>query len=1550
MSSKTSPVGARFVFFLLVISLLAIGIGTRAFFKSAHATTTAAFTPGNIVVYRVGDGSGALGTGAAPVFLDEFTPAGVPVQTIPMPTAVSGANKRLTAAGNSTSEGFLTRSVDGNYLILAGYDAAVATAAVAGTTSAATNRVIGRVDVAGNVDTSTALTDAISAGNPRGATSTNGTDLWISGTSAGGGIRYATIGATTSTSLNTVSPVTNLRATNIFGGQLYVSSASGTTRLVAVGTGTPTTAGQTLNSIPGLDNTTLTGPYAFFFADLNAGVAGNDTLYVADEGANLIKKFSLVSGTWTANGSMASTLVRGITGTVSGSNVTLAVQNNGATLSTLTDTSGYNATITGTLTPIATAAANTAFRGVVFAPAAATPTLNVGDVTQIETDAGTTTFTFNVSLTSPAPAGGVTFDVATADGTAQDGVPGGEDNDYVAKSETGRTITAGNSSTTFTVTVNGDTTPESNETFFVNVTNVTGATPGDLQGQGTITNDDNVTPTLNIDDVTQAETNAGTTTFTFNVSLTSPALAGGVTFDIATADGTAQDGVPGGEDNDYVAKSETGRTITAGNSSTTFTVTINGDATTEPNETFFVNVTNITGATAGDVQGLGTITNDDINATPIHSIQGSGSTSPFATQSVTTTGIVTGLKTNGFFLQTPDNQADANSETSEGIFVFTSSAPPAAAAIGNLVSVTATVQEFIPTQDLNSPPVTELITPTVNVISTGNGLPAAITITAAETTQPSETTNPMDSLEEYEGMRVTVPSLTVTGATQGTINEPNATVTSTGIFLGVVTGVARPFREPGIPLVDPVPAPNPPNVPRFDENPERIRVDSDAQPGTTALDVTAGTVLTNITGPLDYAFRCYTIDPDAGAVIGVGAQPGSTAVPTPAADEFTVASFNMERFFDTTDDPGVSDVALTAVAFNRRVAKASLIIRTMQRLPDVIGVEEMENLSTLQTVATQVNNDVVGGGGSNPNYQAYLVEGNDVGGIDVGFLVKASRFTVVEVTQFGKATTYINPNNNQPELLNDRPPLLLRGYIERTPPGTFTSFTVIVNHLRSLGSIDDPADGNRVRTKRNEQAKFLANLIQTRQAADPNEKIITVGDMNAFRVNDGYVDVIGTLLGTPAPADQVVLSAPDLVNPDQTDLVDTLSAAQQYSYNFDGNAQTLDHIIVNPPALAVKTRFAYARNDSDFAVKNYESTNELRISDHDQPVAYFSLSGPTAANGSITGRITGTDGGPVSGAVVQMSGGQNRKTITDANGNYHFGNVQAGGFYTVTPSRANYTFSPATRAFSLVGGQTEAAFTGVSIGDSANPLDTAEFFVRQQYRDLLGREPDEGGFNYWSDQINQCGNDTNCVSGRRRDVAAAFFIEQEAQVTSSYIYGLYKGALGRRPVFQEYVSDRQQVVGGADLESRKQAFAESFVRRADFVQKYQQNLSAESFVDAMVQNLPESSGVDLGSQRNNLIGRYNSGANLDQSRSFVVRDLTESSSFKQSEYNAAFVLSEYFGYLQRGPDAAGYAFWLSVLNNGEGNYRGMVCAFINSAEYQLRFSSVVSRGDGECAH
>ena len=162
-----------------------------------------------------------------------------------MPTAVSGNNKRLTAAGSATSEGMLTLSGDGYYLIVPGYDADTGTANVSATAASSTNRVIGRVDAYGNVDTATALTSTI--GNPRGATSTDGSAMWLS--SSGTGVEYATFGTSGSATQILASPA-NVRRVSVINGQLYISSASGSfVGVSSVGTGTPTTSGQTATTI-----------------------------------------------------------------------------------------------------------------------------------------------------------------------------------------------------------------------------------------------------------------------------------------------------------------------------------------------------------------------------------------------------------------------------------------------------------------------------------------------------------------------------------------------------------------------------------------------------------------------------------------------------------------------------------------------------------------------------------------------------------------------------------------------------------------------------------------------------------------------------------------------------------------------------------------------------------------------------------------------------------------------------------------------------------------------------------------------------------------------------------------------------------------------------------------------------------------------------------------------------------------------------------------------------------------------------------------------------
>jgi hypothetical protein len=332
---------------------------------------------------------------------------------------------------------------------------------------------------------------------------------------------------------------------------------------------------------------------------------------------------------------------------------------------------------------------------------------------------------------------------------------------------------------------------------------------------------------------------------------------------------------------------------------------------------------------------------------------------------------------------------------------------------------------------------------------------------------------------------------------------------------------------------------------------------------------------------------------------------------------------------------------------------------------------------------------------------------------------------------------------------------------------------------------------------------------------------------------------------------------------------------------------------------------------------------------------------PTAANGIVSGRITAADGTPVSGAVVNLSGTQSRKTITDSNGNYQFDNIETTGFYTVTPSRANYSFSPAERSFSQLGNSTEAAFTAVPIADDVNPLDTPEYFVRQHYLDFLGREPDEAGFNFWSDQMLECGTDAGCLERRRINVSAAYFLSIEFQQTGGLVDGLYRASYGVRPQFAEFMPDtatlaRDVVVGRTGweqlLDANKQAFLDDWVQRPAFRAAYDL-LTNDRYVDSLIAH----TGVNFTpSERDTLVNALTFGT---LSRAGVLQRIAEDERFVAAKRNETFVMMEYFGYLRRDADADGFAFWLNKLNQFGGNFEQaeMVKAFIVSGEYRDRF-------------
>ncbi len=828
-------------------------------------------------------------------------------------------------------------------------------------------------------------------------------------------------------------------------------------------------------------------------------------------------------------------------------------------------------------------------------------------------------------------------------------------------------------------------------------------------------------PSLSINDVTMNEGNPpGTTTFTFAVTLNAPAGAGGVTFDIATADGTAQDGNPGGEDNDYVAQSLTGQSIPMGSTGPyNFNVTVNRDTTPEPNETFFVNVTNVTGATVADGQGQGTITNDDFSLTPIHTIQGSGDTTPIPGATVTTNGIVTLLKTgsnagagaaNGFFLQTPDADADADPNTSQGIFVFTSSVPTVA--VGDNVNVTGTVVEF------NG--LTE-ISPTTNVSinSTGNPLPTAV---ALNPTILDPTLSGQPQLEKFEAMRMSAASLT-SGAPNDNFFDVYA----------VITGVARPLREPGIPISDPVP-PDPtsgmvePTIPRWDENPERLKLDTNGRAGAANMAYTSNVTFTNVAGPLDFAFSEYRLVTEAGfsASLNLSAVP----VPVPLSNEFTIVGYNIENFNNN--------------ATQRQ--KAALTIRNVLHYPDIIGAVEIFDLADLQALRDQINNDAVAAMQPNPMYEAYLIEQDGVSednDQDVGFLVKTARVSVTSVTQERQAETFVEPGGGT-AILHDRPPLVLDAVVD--PSGANPRrVLVVVNHTRSFIDIDLVAgDGPRVREKRKKQAESIAGLLQELQTNNPGVPVVSVGDYNAFQFSSGYDDSISVLKGMPTADELIVVDqSPDLVNPDFFNLIDELPVAERYSFVFEGTPQALDHVLVNGTARARNTRTAIARVNADFPASPasaYASNASIpeRNSDHDPVVAYFTLGQPQPAGTLIISefRLRGPAG--VNDEFVELYNNTDADiTVSTVDGSAGWAVVSADNTATPKFTIPNGTIIPArghylgvnSNGYTLANyGGTNAATgdvayttdipdnTGLALFNTANSL----FFTMENRLDAVG--------------------------------------------------------------------------------------------------------------------------------------------------------------------------------------------------------------------------------------
>ncbi len=562
---------------------------------AASLAQSAAFTPGNLAVLRVGDGAATLTSACTAIFVDEYSTSGSLVQSIALPTADAGANNAICLSGTATSEGFMSRTVDGQALVVAGYDAVPGTLAIA--TAASINRVVAIIAADGTVNTSNSFIDGFTLSNVRSAAANSASAIYMGGTggSASGGTRLlSTTGAfTTTTQIST--SVTNTRAVGIFAGQLFTSTGSAPFRLASVGTGLPTTAGQTTTNLPGFATAT-TSPFQFVFADLDAGVAGLDTLWVANDDATALQKHSFNGTTWAALNSIgvAADAYRGLTRI--GTTLYATGRSSGVGVIRSLPSGGFNAALSGVPSLLATATANRVFQGIAATPEAAVmlPVLSITSASIAEANVlGTdTNLSFALNLTTPAPAGGVSGTFSTSDGSSGSpanfaGTSNAGGNDYAAQTNVAFNIAAGSTSGTITVPVRGDVTFEFSESFDVtlNTAGLTGATLGTSTAVGTITNDD-ASPTVlaNSPSVTEG-TGLGVTTMTFNLSLDGPTQRdcnfGYESFVNANAQG-------GGVDFDDVPNNLVN--LSGANQTAVVNVSIIRDALVEPNETFELDI------------------------------------------------------------------------------------------------------------------------------------------------------------------------------------------------------------------------------------------------------------------------------------------------------------------------------------------------------------------------------------------------------------------------------------------------------------------------------------------------------------------------------------------------------------------------------------------------------------------------------------------------------------------------------------------------------------------------------------------------------------------------------------------------------------------------------------------------------------------------------------------------------------------------------------------------------------------------------------------------
>jgi hypothetical protein len=333
-----------------------------------------------------------------------------------------------------------------------------------------------------------------------------------------------------------------------------------------------------------------------------------------------------------------------------------------------------------------------------------------------------------------------------------------------------------------------------------------------------------------------------------------------------------------------------------------------------------------------------------------------------------------------------------------------------------------------------------------------------------------------------------------------------------------------------------------------------------------------------------------------------------------------------------------------------------------------------------------------------------------------------------------------------------------------------------------------------------------------------------------------------------------------------------------------------------------------------------------------------------------------------------LGGNANENTVSSITSTNPIALDTSGNAY-VTGYTSSTNFPAASAIQPVFAGGQDAFVTRISDSTGGNQIDTTDFFVHQQYLDFLSREPDQNGFAFWTNNIIACGSNAQCIADRRVSVSAAFLLSIEFQQTGFLVERIYKAAYGdatatstlggahqlSAPIvrFNEFLPDTRQIGSGlivgqtgweTVLENNKQNFTTQFVQRSRFATAFPVTMTPAQFVDKLNAN---TGGVLSSTDRAAAIALFGSAVDTNNltARAQALRQVAENQNLSNVEFNRAFVLMQFFGYLRRNPndlpdaDYTGFDFWLTKLNQFNGNYNAaeMVKAFIVSTEYRQRF-------------